>query len=128
MKFKRVDLLEAGTRRPVSLTLNDMDNHDDDIESILTDNDTFCRLPTIAYSVSLEEIVEFAQEHEKSGTPYAITGLPLGDGDHARSPLLQSPEWLESIYHLRSELFISVCAVTLVNPAEHSKQTAGHPH
>ena len=87
-----------------------MDDHHD-IESILCDGDTFCMVPTIAYTAPLEEIVGFAREYEKSGTPYAVTGLPLGD----ESPLLRSSEWLENIYRLRSKLFTSVCAVAYTN-------------
>lgn len=87
------------------------DNHD--IEPIPCNDDDFYPVPSIAYTLSLEEIAGFAQEHEKSGIPYVITGLPFDGGDHERSPLLQSSEWLENIYHLRSALFISLCVVVI---------------
>ena len=87
-----------------------MDNHHD-IESILSESDAFCAMPTIANTLSSEEIVGFAQEHEESGTPYAITGLPLEDGGLVQSPLSRSSEWLENMYNLRGMLFISVCTV-----------------
>jgi len=103
-----------------------MDSHDD-TESTSSDNNTLHRVPTIVYAVSLEEILSFAQEHEKSGTPYVVTGLPLGDGDHSQSPISQSSEWLENIYRLRGELFICVCVVPLsISPNTANNQVDAH--
>lgn len=103
-----------------------MDDHHD-IESFLRDNDTFCTVPTITYALPLEEIVGFAQEHEKSGTPYVINGLPLDNDNHTSSPLLQSSKWLEDIYRLRGALFISVRHCLSPILLKHSKQSTERP-
>ena len=87
-----------------------MDNYHD-IGSILSESDAFCAMPAIANTLSSEEVVGFAQEHEGSGTPYAITGLPLEDGGHVWSTMSRSSEWLENMYNLRGALFISTCTV-----------------
>ena len=98
------------------------------IESILSDNDTFCLVPTIAYALPLEEIIGFAREHEKSGTPYAITGLPLDGSDRTQFPLLQSSEWLERVCRLRSALLITVYTTDLSpQTLEHSGKAVGRP-
>lgn len=109
MTTYRVETGLASWHEAIGSTLKDMVDHHH-IESVLSTGDNFFGVPTIAYTLSSEEIIDFAREHEGSGTPYALTGLPLEDVNDVQSPLLQSSEWLENIYRLRSMLFIPMCA------------------
>ena len=73
---------------------------DSDIESILSNSNTFCNAPEISFAASAEDIMQAVIKYSESGIPCVITGFPL-DEDGKQSPFHQSRGWMESMYASR---------------------------
>ena len=69
---------------------------DQEIETIISEGDSFCPTPKILFTSPIEDITRDVIECGESGVPCVITGFPLV-GDE-RSPFRQSREWMESVY------------------------------
>jgi hypothetical protein len=98
-----IRFFESSRACAIGKTLHDMAT-DNDIESALSANDAFCKVPMISYSSPVEDITHALIDFGESGIPCVITGLPAGEDDE-RSPFRQSTEWIKSIYTARGRPF-----------------------